>query len=174
MAPKDGKALMMFTLAPGKSLQEAANAVVQQNNLQVLRSDNVTVNGLRALAMVADVKQDPQQQQQAAPVRTLTYLIQYGETIYLMLGATSAADYQVYSTYFLNSMQGFRPLTDVAMINRKPERVRIKTINTNSTLEQVLRTYKVPDKRFEEHAILNGMMLSDRIAPGTMIKVVER
>ena len=174
MAPKDGKALMMFTLAPGKTLQEAANAVVQQNSLQVLRSDEVTVNGLRALAMVADVKQDPQQQQQTAGVRTLTYLIQYGQTIYLMLGATSTADYPTYSNYFLRSMQGFRQLTDPSIINRKPERVRIKTINTNTTLDQALRTYKVPTTRLEEHAILNGMQLTDRITPGTMIKVVER
>lgn len=173
MAPKDGKALMMFTLAPGRSLQEAANTVVQQNNLQVLRSDEVTVNGLRALALIADVKQNPQQQQQPA-VRTLTYLIQYGETIYLILGATSAADYQLYSSYFLNTMQGFRPLTDVSIINRKPERVRIKTINTNTTLEQALRSYKVQDKRLEELAILNGMKLTDRITAGTMIKVVEQ
>ena len=34
-APKDGKALMMMRLAPGKNLEEAANAFVQQNNLQV-------------------------------------------------------------------------------------------------------------------------------------------
>jgi predicted Zn-dependent protease len=173
MAPKDGKALMMFTLAPGRSLQEAANTVLQQNNLQVLRSEEVTVNGLRGLSLIADVKQDPQQQQQA-PVRTLTYLIQYGETIYLMLGATSTADYPNYSRYFLNSMQGFRPLTDVSIINRKPQRVRIKTVNSNTTLDQALRSNRVQDKRLEEHAILNGMLLTDRISAGTMIKVIEQ
>jgi predicted Zn-dependent protease len=71
-------------------------------------------------------------------------------------------------------MQGFRPVTDPNIINRKPERVRIKTISTNTTLDQALRTYKVPDKRLEELAILNGMKLTDRITPGTMIKVIER
>jgi predicted Zn-dependent protease len=60
------------------------------------------------------------------------------------------------------------------MINRKPERVRIKTINTATTLDQALRTYKVPTTRLEELAILNGMKLTDRITPGTMIKVIER
>lgn len=57
LAPKDGKALMMMMLAPGTDLQQAANAVVQQNNLQVLESRQVNVNGLPAIAMVADVQQ---------------------------------------------------------------------------------------------------------------------
>jgi predicted Zn-dependent protease len=71
-------------------------------------------------------------------------------------------------------MQGFRTLTDASIINRKPERIRIKTVNTNITLDQALRNYKVTSTRLEEHAILNGMKLTDRITPGTMIKVVER
>lgn len=175
MAPKDGKALMMFTLAPGNTLQEAANAVVQQNNLQVLQWNETTVNGLRALTFVADVKQDPQQQQQQqAAVRTLTYLIQDGKSIYLILGATSSVDYVNYSRYFLNTMQGFKQLTNTAIINRKPQRVRIKTINTNTTLDQALRSHNVASTRLEEMAILNGMKLTDRIAAGTMIKVVEQ
>ena len=61
MAPKDGKALMFLALAPGKSLTEAANAILQQNKLQTVESREVTVNGLRALYMVADQVQQPVQ-----------------------------------------------------------------------------------------------------------------
>jgi predicted Zn-dependent protease len=38
MAPQDGQALMFFTLAPGKTLQESGQAVLQQNNLQLVDS----------------------------------------------------------------------------------------------------------------------------------------
>ena len=75
MAPKDGKALMMLTLAKGNSLQEAANGFLQQNNLQLLDSKDVNVNGLPALAVLADVKPS---RATAAALRTVSYFIQYG------------------------------------------------------------------------------------------------
>ena len=171
MAPKDGRALMMLTMAPGSSLQEAANAVVQQNNLQVLKSSQVNVNGLNAIAMVADVK--PQQQQQQASVRTLSYLIQYNNNIFLMLGASSVNDFNNYSQYFTQTMKNFRELTDAAKLNKLPERIRIKTVRQSGTLQQTLQSYNVKADRLEELAIVNGMNLTDRLAQGSLIKVIE-
>lgn len=177
IAPKDGKALMMLMLAPGKSLQEAANGVLQQNNLQLLDSKEVNVNGLRGIAMVADLKpQQAQQgqQQQQAQIRTLSYIIQYGDLIYLLLGVSSITDFNNYQPFFTNHMQSFKELRDPAKINKKPERVQLKTIAASTTLEQALRNYRVIEKRLEEHAILNGMKLTDRVAQGTLIKVLEQ
>lgn len=171
MAPKDGRALMMLTMAPGSSLQEAANSVVQQNNLQVLESSQVNVNGLNAIAMVADVK--PQQQQQQAAVRTLSYLIQHNNNIFLMLGASSVNDFNNYSQYFTQTMKNFRQLTDAAKLNKLPERIRIKTVRQSGTLQQTLQSYNVQADRLEELAIVNGMNLTDRLAQGSLIKVIE-
>jgi len=171
MAPKDGRALLMMTLAPGNDLQQAANTVVQQNNLQVLESRQVNVNGLPAIAFVADPR--PVQGQQPQPIRVLSYLIQYGNAIYLFLGVSSINDFNQFTPYFTNTMEGFRQLTDQSKLNRKPERVRVKTVNTNTTLEQALRSYSVNDnKRLQELAILNGMRLTDRVTPGMMIKTI--
>lgn len=168
MAPTNGKAMMMLTMAPGKTLQEAASAVLQQNNLTLVESRETTVNGLRAIAMVAD------QRQEQGTLRTLSYLIQYGDTIYLMLGVTSAADFNNYGQYFTNTMQSFKQLTDASKLNKKPERVRIKTVKQASTLDQALRSFNVPSARLEELAILNGMNLNDRLTSGTLIKVIEQ
>jgi predicted Zn-dependent protease len=63
-------------------------------------------------------------------------------------------------------------LTDASKINRKPERVRLRTTTQAATLEQVLRNYNTPQNRLQELAILNGMLLTDRVAAGTMIKVI--
>ena len=57
----------MMTLAAGNNLQEAANAVLQQNNLQLLDSKQLNVNGLPAIAMVADPKPVEGQQPQPIP-----------------------------------------------------------------------------------------------------------
>lgn len=169
MAAPDGNALLMFTLAPGASLQEAANTTLQKYGLTAVESRNTTVNGLPALAVVAD----QQPQQQGAPVlRTLSYFIQYGGNIYHFIGVAAAANFNNYVSYFNNSMQGFRELNDAAKINRKPERIRIRTVNSSTTLAQALRNYGMPEKRLEELAILNGMALTDALAAGTMIKVI--
>jgi predicted Zn-dependent protease len=174
LASKDGKALIIMTLAQGKSLQEAANAFLQQNNLQALESRESTVNGLRALSLIADQKPQQGQQQQASPIRTYSQLVQYGDLIYLLLGVSTTADFNNFSSVFQNTMQSFRELTDPAKLNKKPDRVRIKTVSQGGTLEQVLRNYSVPANRMQEIAILNGMALTEQVNSGTLIKVIQQ
>jgi predicted Zn-dependent protease len=175
-APKDGKALMFMTLAQGSSLQEAASATLQKYKLVPLESRETSVNGLPAIAVVADQQQQQQgqQQQPGAGVRTLSYFIQYGGVVYHLIGVSSQAEFNMYSQTFTNTMQSFRQLTDAAKLNRQPDRVRIKTLTQDGTLEQALRRYNVPDSRIEEMAILNGMRRTDKVEKGTSIKVVER
>lgn len=69
MAPADGKALMVMDLAEGSDLNTAKNKVIQDNQLSVLESANVTVNGLSAIALLSDVvpPQQQGQQQQGQP-----------------------------------------------------------------------------------------------------------
>src|SRR5688572_11390712 len=175
MAPKDGKAMMMLTLAPGNSLQEAANGILQQNKLQLLQSKELTVNGLNAIAMVADLQQQQAQAQQGQQViRTLSYLIQYGGNIYHILGVSGSRDFNNYANVFTYTMENFKELKDLSKINKKPERVHIKTVSKSGTLEQALRSFRVPDKRLEEFSILNGMRLKDNVTQGTLIKIIEQ
>jgi predicted Zn-dependent protease len=167
LASKDGKALMLLMLAQGNSLQEAANAVLQQYKMQAVESREVSVNGLRAVALVAD-----QPQQQGAALRTLSYLIQYGGTIYHLIGVTSLNDFNNYASVFTSVMQGFRELTDASKLNKKPERIRVKTVTQNSTLQQAFRQFGVPDNRMEELSIVNGMKLTDNLTKGSLIKIL--
>jgi predicted Zn-dependent protease len=174
VASKDGKAMMMLTLAPGASLREGATAALQQYKLQAIDSREITVNGLPALYVIADQQAQQQQQQQAAAsVRTMSYFIQYGGNIYHLIGASAISDFNAYAPYFENSMQSFRQLTDASKINKQPERVRIKNVRQDGTLEQALRNYNVQEKRLQEFAILNGKLLTDRVTAGTLIKVIE-
>jgi predicted Zn-dependent protease len=176
MAPQDGQALMFLTAGPGKTLQEAGQNVLQQNNLQLVDSRETTVNGLNTLIIVADSKPDPQQQQQqqqAQPIRTISYLIQYGNAIYHILGVSATSTFNNYQGFFTSTMQSFRQLTDAAKINKQPQRVRIKTVAANATLEQALRGFKVPENRIEELSIVNGMQRNAAVTKGMLIKVIE-
>jgi len=170
MAPKDGKALMMMTLASGNSLQAVAEKVITDNNLKVLESNQVNVNGLNAINMVADVK--PQQENQASTVRTMTYLIQYNNLIYMLLGASSVNDFNAYSGYFSQTMTNFKELKEASKLNKQPERIRIRTVSQSGTLRQALSYNKVPEIRMEELAILNGMQLKDNLQKGSLIKII--
>ncbi len=171
LAPKDGKALLMMTLAGGNSLQEAANNVVQKNNLQVIESNQITVNGLNAISFTADVKAE---QQQASTVRTLSYLIEYNKNIYLILGASSVNDFNNYSQYFRQSMNNFKELKDASKLNKQPERIRIKTVKQSGTLKQALSSYNMAANKQEEISLLNGMQLTDRVLAGSLIKILGK
>jgi predicted Zn-dependent protease len=87
---------------------------------------------------------------------------------------SSTTDFNSYQSSFTNVQQSFKELKDQAKINKKPERVRLKTVRASATLEQALRDNKADTKRLEEFAILNGMKLTDRVEQGTMIKVIEQ
>ncbi len=172
MGEPNGRALIMFTLAKGNSLENAAQSLLQQYQLTLVDSKRDNVNGLSALVMIADQKSQ-QQQQQAQIVRTLTYLIQYGDNIYMMLGASSQNDFNTFVPLFQNTMGGFSVLNDQEKINRQAKRVRIKTVQSSTTLDQALGGFGVSGKQLSELAILNGMNLTDRVERGTLIKVIE-
>ncbi|MBD0259633.1 MAG: M48 family metalloprotease [Cytophagales bacterium] len=178
MAPKNGKALMSLTLAPGKSLEEAGRALVEQYKLTVVESKSENANGLPALAIVADQTGDPQQQQQQQQqqpaVRALIYLVQYGGNIYNIMGLSAVNDFRNYFQTFYGVTSGFRQLTDPAKLNRQPDRIRVKTVRQTGPLSQVLREHQVPADRLEEVAVLNGLRLKDRVEAGTMIKVLGK
>jgi predicted Zn-dependent protease len=169
MAPKDGKALLMLMLASGNSMQEASNTFVQQNKLSPVETRNITVNGLPAFYLIADLQS---QQQGQATLRTMSYFIQYNGTIYHLLGVSALQDFNAYAGNFSTTMQGFRALTDPDKLNKKPERIRIRTVGSAMTLAQFLNQQNIPQARQEEHAVLNGMKLTDNVAQGTLIKII--
>ncbi|TCJ18960.1 peptidase M48 [Flaviaesturariibacter flavus] len=173
MAPQDGSALMVLTLAPGNDLNTAATQQLQKFGLESRESRSSTVNGNPALIVVADqAAQASQGGQTGAVTRTLNYFIQYGGAIYHLIGATSSQNFATYQSTFTNVMEGFRQLTDPNKLNRKPERVRLRTVGSATTLRQALTGFGVPQARLEELAILNGMQLTDNLAAGTLIKTV--
>lgn len=172
MAPKDGKAAVIFNLAPEKTLREAANKTISQDSLKLIDSQNLTVNGFPAIAMVAE--QTTKTQQGTQTLRINIYCIQYDNYIYRFYGMAAAADYNTYNLTFQNTFKNFRELTDPSKINVYPERVRIKTVNRTTTLAEALKGFGVTDKRLEEHAILNGMQQKEQVTPGMLIKVVEK
>lgn len=177
MASKDQKAMMILTLAPEKTLEEAANAVVQKHKLKIVDQRNTNINGLQAIVQVGDqVPENAQNAQVAAQntTRVMTTFIAYNGINYLIHGVAGLADFPQYERFFSNTMNGFRPLTDYNKINVTPNRIRIKTVYTDGTLLDALRTFNMPQKQHKELAIINGMELTDRLTRGMLIKTIGK
>lgn len=170
MAPKDGKALMVLSLSQAKTPQEAAQSLAQEANLSGVILNPTTVNGLPAFMLAGD---QVNQQSQSA-IRVLGYFIQYNGLIYQILGLSTPQDMAAYTPYFEHTMRNFRSLSDPSRINVEPERIKIKSVLIDGTLEQTLRAYNMPEARLQELSILNGMELKDRVTAGMLIKTVGK
>ena len=77
MASKDGKAMLIFTLAQEKDLNSAINGLIQKHQLKTVSKKNTTVNGMRAMTLLADQISQDQASGQTSTLRILTYAIEY-------------------------------------------------------------------------------------------------
>ena len=172
MGPEDGKALMVFTLSPQKTLQNAADTTLKQLGLTLLESKNTTVNGMQAKATVArQVNQDQSTGQQTSNL-VLTYFIQYSPYIYVFHGVSAEADFNTYFKTMESAMMTFAKLTDPSKINVKPNKLLVRRVQKTTTLGNTLTSFNVPQAKLQEVALLNNMELTSTLQAGKLIKVI--
>lgn len=164
MASADGKAMVTLSLAAEKSLDEAAQVALQRNQLTLRRKDNINVNGLPAIAMTSTRPNE---------LEVLTYLIEYDGRIYKLHGLSTPVDFNRNYSTFKQIFDNFQQLTDPSKLNKMPERLKIVTIKSNSTLKDALSSFGMDASRHKELSILNGMELNDRVEVGMLIKTIE-
>ena len=170
MAEPNGKAMMAMTLGQGKTLEEAAQNFISQNKLTLISSENGNINGYKAIALVAE---QVNEQDATQSVKILNYVIDFGTNIFQIYGVSQQSTFAGFRSTFKATIQSFNKLTDQSKINVQPERIKIKTVSKTGTLITVLNTNNVKSARHKEHAILNGMELTDQIKAGTLIKIIE-
>jgi predicted Zn-dependent protease len=172
MGPEDGKALMIFTISPQNSLQNAADTTLAQLGLTLLESKNTTVNGMQAKATVSkQVTQDQSTGAQSTNM-VLTYFIQYSPNIYVFHGVSAEADFNTYFNTMESTMKTFARLTDASKLNVKPVKLLVRKVQRTGTLSNALTYYGVPQAKLEEVALLNNLDLTSNVQAGTQIKVI--
>jgi predicted Zn-dependent protease len=172
MAPEDGSALMVFTFASQKNLENAADTTLAQLGLTLSEEKKATVNGMPAIATVSkQVSQDQSTGQQSTNM-VLSYFIQYSPYIYVFHGVTSEENFSKYISAFESSMKTFNRLTEASKINVNPTKVLIKKVVKTGTLANAFTYYGVPQAKMEEIALLNNMELTDNVQAGKLIKVI--
>ncbi len=170
MGPENGKAMMVLHLSPSKDLNTAKAELLKSHQLNLVESRNIKVNGFSAM----EVLSEQVNQQNGQHLEVFTYLIKYGKLIYEIDGMSLKADFQHYVDDFKVTMKNFKKLTDPKRINVKPERIKIVTASTNTTLKKLLVKNGIKSNRLSELSLINGMELNASIKKGTLIKIVTK
>lgn len=168
MAPANGEALMILTLAKGTSLTEASTSLLEQYKLELVDSKEEKINGLSAIMLTADQKQEQQ------TIRVNASLIQFDGNIYALMGISTLEKSPTYLPIFQRTMRAFQELKEADKLNRKPDVVRIKAVPRRMTLQAALQHFSMPPDRMEELAILNGRALEDTLEKDMWIKTVGK
>ncbi len=172
MAPSDGKALMVFTMAEGKSLEDAAQNTLKQLELKLQDSKAGSVNGMPALVTVSKQVAQDQSTGQTQTNLVMSGFINYNNTIYVFHGVTTEADYNNYAPVFSSTMSEFSKLTDPSKLNIQPKKILIRKVQRSGTLADALRSMGVPQQSMAELAILNNLQLTSPVEEGRAIKVI--
>ncbi|NQU86713.1 MAG: M48 family metalloprotease [Mariniphaga sp.] len=173
MAPENGKALIVFTLAQQNNLDQAASETLQKLELTVLNSTRATVNGMPAIGVLSEQVTQNQQTGESTSIKVLSYFIEYSGRIYVFHGVSNGVDFDSYFRLFESTMASFNKLTDPRKINVEPKRIRVKQVQKVGTLADVFRGYGISQNEMANMALLNNMELSDRIERGKMIKIIQ-
>ena len=172
MAPQDGKALLVFTLAKQKSLQAAADSTIAQLGLTLQSQKSISVNGLPAIATVAQQVTKNQSTGTQTANMVLSYFIQMDKNFYVFHGVSTDADFPNYENSLESTMKSFARLTDASKINVKPNKITVKRVQRAGTLADAFTYYGVKQDMRDELALLNDMALTDKVQVGKLIKIV--
>ncbi|MEM9259865.1 MAG: M48 family metalloprotease [Bacteroidota bacterium] len=173
MVSSDQKSIMQMRLAQGSDQRAAAQQFVQETKIAVASSSEQPINGLPASTILGDITQQSQDGSQSQSIRVLASFISYGGNVYMMLGMALPQDFNRFQRDIEGSIGSFSQLRDQDKINRQPERIKIVSSSRTQTLQQALQAERIPQNRYNELAILNGMELTESLPAGTLFKSVS-
>jgi predicted Zn-dependent protease len=168
IASQKQDAAILFTLANSSSPAAAAQEFVSGASARVLSSDAVSVSGYPCQRVVSQV---PSEQD---TLGVLSYFIQKEAKMYVFHGYASKGQFPGYRPNFSATGEGFKPLTDQAKINVKPQHLAVKKVDSPGAVRDILLKTGIAGDKLEQYAILNGLQLTDSMAKNSMIKLMVK
>jgi predicted Zn-dependent protease len=168
MVSEGEDAVMLLFVTSSPSSRDVAREFITKTGAYVVRNDSIEVNGFRSQRVISEVRT------QKGAYRLMSYFIEKENNVFVFHSLTSIERFQNYGPVFENTMHQFKELSDPKRIHVKPDRIRIRSAKATDTLENILRSFGVPNEKLKEMALLNGKNLSEVIPVNTLIKVVEK
>jgi predicted Zn-dependent protease len=159
-------ALIQLTAEEASSPKELALQLMDGSGLKIRDSRETQVFGLNAYVVESETP--------PGDLRILSYFIQSEGTVYTFHAVTIAKLYDRYEPDFKHTLGGFQRTVDPAVLQIKPDRVRIKTADKETTLRAFLESSDVSSEHYEAIEQLSGKSLDDTIDSGETIKVVVK
>lgn len=158
-------ALIELRLASGSDPVAALQAFTSQDGLASDQRQSTTINGLPAATAEFQV------QTQQAMLRGRVAFIAWEGRTYQILGYTALANYGAYRPAIAGAQSSFNRVTDPAVLNRQPHRLRLVTLPRAMTLREFHAAYPsvIP---VEQVALINGVELETPLARGRLVKRV--
>jgi len=168
MENKKGTAVILFSVSDQTSADKAAFEFLNNQDLKLKRASTTTINGFTAEVRETEITQ------QQETLQILSYFIEKDGKVYTFQSFSKTRYFQDYLSTFKYTMDNFDRLKNQAAKNIEPTRVKIITVDKESTLKELLTQYPSNELSLEKMAILNGMNLTDVLPVGSRIKTLTR
>ncbi len=164
----DKKAIVRMTLSESGMAADAAAEFVEKNGVTVTSRQSKMLNGYPTTILISELKEED------GVLKILSYFVDRNSTVYVFHGYSASVDFDTYSASFRSVMEGFNNVTDSAVLNIQPMRIKIRQAPRSGSLSSIFESLGVDRDDFEELAVLNGRHLQDSIDKGATIKVIGK
>ena len=169
LIPADQEGALIFKLEEAETHTQAASTFISGTKMTVTSRNSLQVNGLNTEEIIGHINS------QNGQIHLIASFIKKNNNVYSFVGYASLEKFKGYQSLFQNTIRGFKELADKKMLNRKPDRIRIKNVPKNMTLKQALQSFGVAGEELEQHALLNGAReLNENIKANSLLKIVEK
>lgn len=128
-------AIVVMTLVPGASADQAANEFLRQQGLRAAGAERANIHGLPAVtALFEAVTEQTQIAGRAA-------FVEYDDKVYRLLGYTPSQRWRNYDRVFADSLASFAPLTDRRYLDVQPKRMKVVPVNQPMTVDELARRH---------------------------------
>lgn len=166
----NGAAGMIFTLAAEKSAADAASAFSQTSGIQIASRQAVRAgdySGVRLTGTAAT---------QSGSIALSSTFVDKDGAVYVFHGLTSTGSFTTYEPTFRSVTDGFRRLTDPALLGVQPVRIHVVRAPRTATFRDLVAGEPIPKRAgidVEGLALVNGVSADDVIPTGTLLKVLR-
>jgi predicted Zn-dependent protease len=163
----DQKAILQFTLdAEASTTAEVVDRIGNQQGITVVDRQAVSNSPIEAMRLIGEATD-----QAGNAIRLIVVGANLGGRLYRFVGYASKSEFDGYLAAFDSTALNFRPLTDPALLNVQPARLRVMTTTRSAAFREFIPNPMPVNLTAEDVAIMNQVNLDDIIPMGVKIKV---
>ncbi len=160
-------AVIQFLLADAATPGEAADKFLESTKQTLISREDRRVRGFPAVSVETKITSETES------LRVLAWFIQKDDRVFAFYGFSAGEKYKKFRPHFIRTMRGFNKESNPAVLNRKPQRIRIRSVPVQGRFEVVMRRLGVPVGQIDELALLNGVERDTVMKKGELVKTIS-